>query len=123
VVWQGSAGDRRPYADQVVSALSGVPRTEISQNENHADRGTFDRGDLKEAAGGASRAMEPRVCFLGFEARCLGRWTGREAGKAAISTSKETGALRKGHSGLNGREAESKLASSRNTTAPAPKGT
>jgi hypothetical protein len=37
------------------------------------DRGSFDRGDLKEAAGGASRSMEPRVCFLGFGPRDVGR--------------------------------------------------
>ena len=36
--------------------------------EECAGRGSFDRGDLKEAAGGASRAMEPQACFWGFGA-------------------------------------------------------
>src|ERR1035438_1645037 len=39
-----------------------------------AHRGSFDRGDLKEAAGGAS-PMEPRGCFLGFDTRRTGRQT------------------------------------------------
>jgi hypothetical protein len=33
-----------------------------------AGRGSFDRGDLKEAAGGAGRAMEPLACSGGLEA-------------------------------------------------------
>jgi len=32
-----------------------------------AGRGSFDRGDLKEAGGGAGRAMEPLVCFWELE--------------------------------------------------------
>jgi hypothetical protein len=87
------------------------------------DRGSFDRGDLKEAADGASRAMEPRVGFLGFEARRLGRWAGREAGKAARSASKEAGAGGRRHSELNRNEVEANLASHRDTSAPAPEST
>jgi hypothetical protein len=34
--------------------------------EQGSGRGTFDRGDLKEAAGGAGRAMEPLAFSLGF---------------------------------------------------------
>ena len=38
---------------KVVSALSEVPRAEIlAQRKKHSGRGTFDRGDLKEGAGG-----------------------------------------------------------------------
>jgi Transposase DDE domain len=51
------------YCLQVVSALSGVPRSGSPHTaEESSGRGTFDRGDLKEAAGGAGRAMEPLVC-------------------------------------------------------------
>ena len=52
---------------QVVSALSGVPRAKrLRTARENSGRGTFDRGDLKEAGGGACRAMEPRAglwCF------------------------------------------------------------
>ena len=52
------------YSREVVSALSGVPRTEILAERNRGSgRGTFDRGDLKEAAGAAGRAMEPLAGF------------------------------------------------------------
>src|SRR5438552_370036 len=52
---------------EVVSALSGVPRTTIPlKTEQGTGRGTFDRGDLKEAAGGAGRAMEPLACVFSF---------------------------------------------------------
>ncbi len=51
---------------EVVSALSGVPRREILlRTAQGSGRGTFDRGDLKEAAGGAGRAMEPLACGFG----------------------------------------------------------
>ena len=44
----------RFYSFEVVSALSGVPRAEnLVQAEENSGRGTFDRGDLKEAAGAA----------------------------------------------------------------------
>jgi hypothetical protein len=36
--------------------------------EERLSRGTFDRGDLKEAAGGAGRAMEPLAWSLNFGA-------------------------------------------------------
>jgi hypothetical protein len=40
-------------APEVVSALSGVPRVEIlAPRKKHLGRGTFDRGDLKDVAGG-----------------------------------------------------------------------
>ena len=37
-------------------------------NEECSSRGTFDRGDLKEAAGVAGRAMEPLACSWSFDA-------------------------------------------------------
>jgi hypothetical protein len=88
-----------------------------------AGRGSFDRGDLKEAAGGASRAMEPRVCFWGFDTGRIGRWTRKEAGSAALEASKGAGAGLKRHSGLKGSAAEGNRVSRRDTSAPAPEGT
>jgi hypothetical protein len=50
---------------KVVSALSRVPRRKVpAKTEEHSGRGTFDRGDLKEAAGAVGRAMEPLACSL-----------------------------------------------------------
>ena len=52
--------------------------------EQRWGRGTFDRGDLKEAAGGAGRAMEPLVCFWGVGAGNVGNFAPRDGGKAAF---------------------------------------
>jgi hypothetical protein len=55
-------------------------------------RGSFDRGDLKEAAGGAGRAMEPLACFWFFDAGYVGGYVRRDAGKAALELSEKVGA-------------------------------
>ena len=47
-----------PKELQVVSALSGLPRERGAGEVNCSGRGSFDRGDLKEVAGAAGRAME-----------------------------------------------------------------
>ena len=54
-------------ARQVVSALSGVPRAEIlARRKKHSGRGTFDRGDLKEVAGGRYGATIDSLCNEAF---------------------------------------------------------
>jgi hypothetical protein len=55
-------------------------------------RGSFDRGDLKEAAGGAGRAMEPLACFWFFDAGYVGGYVRRDAGKAALELPEKVGA-------------------------------
>ena len=47
-------------------------------------RGSFDRDDLKEAAGAAVRAMEPESRFWGFGAGWLGFSAAREAERAGF---------------------------------------
>jgi hypothetical protein len=39
-----------------------------SETEERSSRGTFDRGDLKEAGGAAVRGMEPLAWWWSFEA-------------------------------------------------------
>ena len=55
-------------------------------------RGTFDRGDLKEAAGVAGRAMEPLVCVWGFGTGDVSYCAPREAGETAFGAFEEVGA-------------------------------
>jgi hypothetical protein len=52
--------------------------------EQGSGRGTFDRGDLKEASGGAGRAMEPRASFWGDGAGNVGKFGRRDGGRAAF---------------------------------------
>jgi hypothetical protein len=62
--------------------------------EENSGRGTFDRGDLKEAVGGAGRAMEPLAFSWGFGAGNVGNFAPREAGKAAFGALEEVGMWR-----------------------------
>jgi hypothetical protein len=57
--------------------------------EQGSGRGTFDRGDLKEAAGGAGRAMEPLAFSWGFGSGNVGNFAPREGGKAAFGALEE----------------------------------
>ena len=49
-----------------------------------AGRGSFDRDDLKEAAGAAVRAMEPGSLFWGFEGGCAVLSAPKESGGAGL---------------------------------------
>ena len=88
-----------------------------------AGRGCFDRGDLKEAGGGAGRAMEPLVCFLELETGRADKLTRSEIEEAALEAPKAAGSRLKRHSGLNASEEEANRTSSGDTSAPASKGT
>ena len=66
------------------------------KGEESTVRGSFDRGDLKEAAGAAS-PMEPRGAFLGFDAGRRGRLTPRVAGNGTEGATGEGGTCLKGH--------------------------
>ena len=80
---------------KVVSALSGVPRGgSPHRTEESSGRGTFDRGDLKEAAGAAGRAMEPLACSWGFGAGNAGNYAPREAGETAFEAVEDVGEVR-----------------------------
>ena len=47
-------------------------------------RGSFDRGDLKEAAGAAGRAMEPQGCFGVVETGDVSRYVRKKAKRAVL---------------------------------------
>ena len=68
--WQrcrGRPAEGTLSAREVVSALSGVPRAEIlARRKKHSGRGTFDRGDLKEVAGGRYGATIDSLCNEAF---------------------------------------------------------
>jgi hypothetical protein len=51
-----------------------------------AARGSFDRDDLKEAASGAVRAMEPLALLSGGEVTRRCRWVRRTAWKRSFPT-------------------------------------
>jgi hypothetical protein len=57
-----------PYRDCLGSKRTG--------EENCSGRGSFDRGDLKEVAGAAGRAMEPQAVFSGFGSNGCDRMAG-----------------------------------------------
>ena len=78
---------------------------------------------MKEAAGRASRAMEPRVGFFGFWTGRVGGWTRGEAGKDSWEASNEAEGRWKRQSGLNRSAVEGNRASHRDTSARAPEGT
>ena len=54
---------------------------QIRDAEEDSGRGTFDRDDLKEAAG---RAMEPLACSWSFEVGIVGSFARLRLGKATI---------------------------------------
>ena len=73
---------------QVVSALSGLPRGRmLGERVNCAGRGSFDRDDLKEAAGAAVRAMESESWFWRFEAGYAGCSALEKTGGAGLDAS------------------------------------
>ena len=70
------------------------------RTEQGSGRGTFDRDDLKEAAGGAGRAMEPLACFFGFEAGDVNSYERKDVGKSAFEAFEKGGGA---GNGLEGR--------------------
>lgn len=59
----------------------------LGERANCADRGSFDRDDLKEAAGAAVRAMEPESWFWRFEAGYAGCSALGKTGGAGLDAS------------------------------------
>ena len=63
-------------------------------NGTRPGRGTFDRGDLKEAAGVAGRAMEPLPDFWGVGAGRAGDIEADDKEGAALDARGDTGVSR-----------------------------
>lgn len=66
----------------------------LAERNKGSGRGTFDRGDLKEAAGAAGRAMEPLACSWGFGTDDVDYYGPREPGKGALKAFEDAGASR-----------------------------